>query len=425
MEYIISAVWTLLELLSYLLFCGAFLKEKQKKRHIVIAAACAWLVMCVYPYSGIDPLLKQAISIGIIIGLSMFSYKGKWLTHLLLVILSYIFIVAIDTVTVVGTSALLGVSYSEFVWRKLTYVTTVTLGKLLELLFAWLLRQFRMVSGLHLTSKKWLVLSLLFPISSAAMLVVWVLAERHNGDISVGTVVYSGILAAANVAMLYIISSLEKATKQEQDMRLLEQQIALQSENYAVLQNNYTTQRKAAHEFERHLQTLRDLLDQNEYVTASEYLCQLQNNRMLRIFSVKSNHPVFDVILNQKHQLALEHEIKMQIQVNDLSEVSIQTDALVVLLSNVLDNAIEACRRLPEKKEIYCSVLYDDGLYISVRNTSLPVDIADDGIATSKAERTEHGYGIPAVKYVLEQLGAEYTFDYQDGWFQFATEIAI
>lgn len=425
MEYIISAVWALLELLSYLIFCGAFLKEKRKKKHIFIAAACAWLVACIYPNSGIDPLLKQAISIGIIIGLSMFSYKGKWLTHLLLVILSYIFIVAIDTVTIVGTSALLGVSYSEFVWRKLTYVTTVTLGKLLELLFAWLLCHYKTASGLHLTGKKWLVLSLLFPISSVAMLVVWLLTERYNGDISVGTVVYSAILAAANVAMLYIISSLEKATKQEQDMRLLKQQISLQSENYTALQKNYSTQRKATHEFERHLQTLGDLLGQNEYAAASDYLHQLRNNRTLQIFSVKSNHPVFDVILNQKHQLALEHGIKMQIQVNDLSEVSIQTDALVVLLSNVLDNAIEACRRLPEKKEIYCSILYDDGLYISVRNTSLPVDITDGGIATSKADRTEHGYGIPAVKYVLEQLGAEYTFDYQDGWFQFAAEIAI
>lgn len=425
MEYIISAVWVLLELLSYLLFCGAFLKDKRKKRHTVIVAAYAWLIMCIYPYSGINSLLKQTITIGIVTSVSMFSYKGKWLTHLLLVILSYIFIVAIDTVTVVGTSALLGVSYSEFVWRKLTYVTTVTLGKLLELLFAWLLCHYKTASGLHLTGKKWLVLSLLFPLASVSMLAIWVLGEKHSGDISVGTVVYSGILASANVAMLYIISSLEKATKQEQDMLLLEQQIALQSENYSVLQSNYTTQRKATHEFERHLQTLGDLLDQNEYAAASDYLHQLQNNRTLQIFSVKSNHPVFDVILNQKHQLALEHEIKMQIQVNDLSEVFIQTDALVVLLSNVLDNAIEACRRLPEKKEIYCSVLYDDGLYISVRNTSLPVDIADDGIATSKADRTEHGYGIPAVKYVLEQLGAEYTFDYQDGWFQFATEIAI
>jgi sensor histidine kinase regulating citrate/malate metabolism len=48
-------------------------------------------------------------------------------------------------------------------------------------------------------------------------------------------------------------------------------------------------------------------------------------------------------VLNQKYQQAQEHDIDVQMQVNDLSSVSIYTDHLVVLLSNLLDNAIEAC----------------------------------------------------------------------------------
>lgn len=425
MEYIISAVWALSELLSCMLFCGAFLKERREKRYISIAVICAWIIMCIYPNIGIEGFIKQVITIGFITFVSAFCYSGQWLTHMLLVIICYIFIAVIDIAMVNGISVLLGISYSEFIWRKLSYITVVTIGKLIENLCAWLLYHFRPLAGLEVTNRKWLSLSLLFPVSSVAMLIILVLHENSSGDLSVGSVVYSGVLAVANVAMLYIISSLEKATKQEQDMRLLEQQIVLQSDNYSTLQKNYASQRKATHEFERHLQTLRDLLDRNENSMASDYLRQLQNSRTLRIFSIKSNHPVFDVILNQKHQLALEQGIKMHIQVNDLSAVAIQTDSLVVLLSNVLDNAIEACQRVTEKKEISCSVLYDEGLYISVRNTSLPVDIVNNEIATTKARRAEHGYGIPAIKFVLAQLGAEYTFGYQDGWFQFAAEITI
>lgn len=113
----------------------------------------------------------------------------------------------------------------------------------------------------------------------------------------------------------------------------------------------------------------------------------------------------------------------MHIQVNDLSHITVPTKMLVVLLSNLLDNAIEACQKLSDGREIHCSILDDEALYISIRNTSPAVKITDDGISTSKSETKEHGYGIPAIRYVLEQLHAEYTFHYSDGWFQFVAEI--
>ena len=34
-------------------------------------------------------------------------------------------------------------------------------------------------------------------------------------------------------------------------------------------------------------------------------------------------------------------------------------------------------------------------------------------------------YGIPTVKLLLEQMQAEYAFDYNDGWFQFVAEIPL
>ena len=62
-------------------------------------------------------------------------------------------------------------------------------------------------------------------------------------------------------------------------------------------------------------------------------------------------------------------------------------------------------------------------MYIAIRNTSLPVEILNGKIATSKRSTSEHGYGIPAIKFVLERLNAEYTFEYDEGWFQFVAEI--
>jgi hypothetical protein len=64
-------------------------------------------------------------------------------------------------------------------------------------------------------------------------------------------------------------------------------------------------------------------------------------------------------------------------------------------------------------------------LFISIRNTSLPVTIIDDIIQTSKLPKQDHGYGLSIIRHILKQHNAEYTFTYDDGWFHFVAEIPI
>lgn len=211
--------------------------------------------------------------------------------------------------------------------------------------------------------------------------------------------------------------------REDTESMLLRQHMEMQQESMSALEANFRLQRKSAHEFEHHMQVLRDLLERNEVDAARDYLDRLKKNRSIHVMSVSSNHPVIDVILNQKYQTARENEIKMQIQVNDLSALTIPTDSLVVVLTNLLDNAIEACRRVNGCREIFCSILYEDGLYISIRNTSEPVEIVEGKAPTTKQNSLSHGFGLLSVTYVLDKLGAEYAFGYDEGWFRFAAEM--
>ena len=269
-----------------------------------------------------------------------------------------------------------------------------------------------------------LVFAFLIPVTVDAA--VMQLASGFSGAVRNLVVALGGLVPLLFVLLIRIFkpsSNVRQGAEQERDMLLLRQHMELQRESMSALEQNYRLQRKSAHEFEHHLQVLRDLLDQGKTDSARDYLNRLKKNRSIHLMSVNSHHPVIDVILNQKHQTAQENGIKVQIRVNDLSAVDIPTDSLVVVLTNLLDNAIEACRRIDGYREIRCSVLYDDGLYISIRNTSEPVEIVDGKIPTSKQDSLSHGFGLLSVTYVLDKLDAEYTFGYDEGWFHFAAEI--
>ena len=425
MEYVIGAIWSSLELLCVSLFNGAFLPKYGFTRTRFYAIMIIWSFACVYPNVPMNQFAKQILTVVIYTILSLYIYRGTFFDHLCLVVICYIFIAAIDAIAINGMCFLLGISYNTFVWRKLSYITLTTADKLLAVFLAWILHHFRKKGNLGKQRSKWVQLSILFPTASAVMLAVLFYTAPRDEDVSLSIVVFAGILMIANIAMIYVINSIEKATEQEQDLRMLRQQISIQTENYTALKKNYSVQRKSTHEFERHIQVLRDLLDRKEYETAQDYIRQLQADRTLKVFSIASNNPVIDVVLNQKHQVAQENGIKMRVKVNDLSTVSIKTNKLVVLLSNLLDNAIEACLKIEQNKEIVCCILKEDSVYISIRNTSPPVTIINGEIPTTKQDATEHGYGQQAVKYILDQLEAEYTFAYNDGWFQFVAEILV
>ena len=65
------------------------------------------------------------------------------------------------------------------------------------------------------------------------------------------------------------------------------------------------------------------------------------------------NNTVLNVVLNQKYRLAKSKDIALYFQVNDLSGLWMKDAGCdVISLSNLLDNAIEACEKLDCNKVI-------------------------------------------------------------------------
>ena len=423
MEYVISALWILLEMASIMLFCSAFLKSKYSLKHSLIVLLITWIAIYFITYIEFLSVLRIPCTLLIYLFVSCYLFSGSVLSHAFFVLINYVFICIVDIATCFGISALMGISMSELMWRKLTYTAVGTIGKLLLLFIDWMLWQYRKKKPLNQIHNKWFAITLLFPLVSFIIVAFYFYGSQNDQDIPSTVVLVGSILAIANIGLLYLIYTLEKATEHEQTMLFLKQQMSLQSENIHALEENYRLQRTITHEFEHHLLAIKELLIQSRNEDATAYLQKLLNDRPDHLVAVKSNHPIIDVVLNEKYRTAQAKEIDMHIKVNDLSAISISADTLVVLLSNLLDNALEAAEKCDGKREVHCSIILEDVLYISVRNSSQPLKIIDGHIPSDKADKQNHGYGLLIIKCILDELNAEYTFDYSDGWFHFVIEL--
>ena len=421
--HLITLFWVLLEFVGLYILCLSFFKDGGNKLKLMLVLIVAALLVSSTSYLSIPQIVRITITVLIYSVSCLFTTKAKPIPSVFISLFFVVISTLFDALISTGYCAVLRISIDVLTQRKITYIVVVTTAKLTAILFYWILFQLRSRGGRQRIKNRYFYLSLLFPATSYLAMYMVFYGASSSEDAPLSVAIFGICLAVANVGILYLISIIEKEAKRETEIALMQKQIDMQMQSYTALELNYRTQRKMTHEFERHIQTLQSLMDRQEYDAANQYVQNIQRNRALKIVSVNSGHPVIDAILNEKHQVAQENDVKFQIEVNDLSNVSIQTDKLVILLSNLLDNALEACFRVNGRKEIRCKIIYNGDLYVAVRNTSQHIEIVDGHIATTKSSATDHGYGIPAIRYVLDELDAEYTFDYSDGWFRFVSEI--
>lgn len=430
MEYIVSALWISLESMALYYACRAFLSQKKNAKFVLLLLVLFGVANLsirnpdIYPFSQSQYAIVIT-SFAACLLFSLFAFQGAWYSHIIVVTLWYFALSFIDTLTVYGTAAMLQISASDLVWRKWLYTVVVTVGKLFLLFLVWVSYYYRGRKEKRSLSGKRLFLITFFPIISIVMLCIVFDSYKTQEDLSINAVVFSVVLGVSNVAIIYWMNSLDRVSRAEQEIAILNQSMSLQAENFIALEKSYRAQRSATHEFKHQLQVLYDLLENGDSAAARDYISQLQIAHTSRMFAANTGHPIVDAILNEKYQVAKENSIDIQYKVNDLSALTISTNALVVLLSNLLDNAIEACQRYDGERIIKCTLLLEDELYLSIRNTSPPVDIINGEIPTTKDNKAEHGFGLAGVRRVLTQLHGEHAMNYDDHWFQFVAELPI
>ncbi len=425
MGELLTGLWTAMEIIATGFFWKAFFRPRVSRRRYILAMAFMWFFFMAYFSTEPSKKCQIVVTLTVFSAVSLLVNQGKLYVHIMIALLCYCMGVAVTNVFCYGVSALLGISMDSLIWRKTLFTIVVTIGKLTAIFLAWYIGRLWKERKLPALRGKWLLFTMMFLAVSLSMLWIMSIKFQNVMGISAEVAVFSIVLFFVNIVFFYLADSLARSTEKLKETALLNQQLEIQTEQILALEKSYQTQRKNTHDFRNQLQTILELISMGKPQEAEHYAQTLLGQQTVRIFAVNCGHPVIDAVLNHKYQCAREQGVDMQLQVNDLSKVSLPTDMLVVLFSNLLDNAIEGCCRVEGARMIFCKLIAEDTFFLSVRNTSLPVTIHNGRIPTSKANKEDHGYGLGRIQYILDKLGGEYTFNYKDGWFTYAAEIPL
>ena len=143
------------------------------------------------------------------------------------------------------------------------------------------------------------------------------------------------------------------------------------------------------------------------------------------MYAINTNNPIINAVVNTKYQEAVENEILLSFLVDDLSDLKVDDEDMVVILSNLLNNALEACKKCDERI-IRLKIISEDGdILISVENNCNVTVTSDKGsFMTTKTDNPEeHGIGIKNVINLVEKYNGTYTIKSDDKKFVFSIVI--
>lgn len=230
-------------------------------------------------------------------------------------------------------------------------------------------------------------------------------------------------IIVANIVIFVVINKLEDDKRVKEENIILHQQIKTEMNNVVALVDAYDEQRKMTHDFSNHLSIIESLSEQNEYGRLNEYISNLSRNLKDNFLPVKTNNLIIDAILNQKYNIAVKNNITMEFYINDLSKFPMKDEDLVIVLTNALDNALEACLKLSGNKIIQTKITDSDtDAIISIKNTYSQELYEKQKLIKSKTVSI-HGYGMKNISTIVKKYDAYLATKNDDMWFQITVRI--
>lgn len=228
------------------------------------------------------------------------------------------------------------------------------------------------------------------------------------------------ILINAVVFVLFWFNQRQSVIKREN--ALLTSQLSLQETSIKNLENAYNRTRNFRHDIKNHILTMNILAENGDIEEIKKYLKEMSGiideSSYVRITGISA----VDAILNEKLYEAQSRSITTNYDVMNMEKNSIKPVDMCIILSNALDNAIEANSSIedPEKRYIKLKIYGDETFtVISVTNPTAtdPVKISANSYKTTKKDAANHGFGLKSISSTAKKYEGEMLTKGEDGIF--------
>ncbi|MCL1794752.1 MAG: GHKL domain-containing protein [Oscillospiraceae bacterium] len=213
--------------------------------------------------------------------------------------------------------------------------------------------------------------------------------------------------------------------------KIAEYQNELMSKHYDEVENIYKQMRGWKHDYHNHLQAIKAYISSGKIDELLGFCDRLEQDLKSVDTVMKTGNVMLDAILGSKLSLAKQRNIEVNAKASIPEKLQITDVDLCVLIGNLLDNAMEACKKTKDNADlefdrpfirIYIG-MKGYHLYICVTNSVYGKIKKSGNRFLSTKNSPTHGFGLMRIDKVCEKYGGYCKRNSEPG--VFSTEILL
>ena len=186
--------------------------------------------------------------------------------------------------------------------------------------------------------------------------------------------------------------------------------------SYIEMHEKNTELRRFRHDIKNLLLALNSMIEEKKYNQASDYIHEMQETmEVTKEKAFDTGNFIADALFESKAKTAKEYGIIMSaegcIPVNKVEDVN-----MVILISNLVDNAIEAAKKVAGDKKIEIKSILKKNIWIFTVKNSCEKDVVikRNHIETTKGNKDAHGFGLSNVERVTQKYDGKLHISCED-----------
>lgn len=235
-------------------------------------------------------------------------------------------------------------------------------------------------------------------------------------------------VAFASVLTMLVYPLILREAKVRADLSVMDQLVHSKYRNLVAQDDIAEETSRFMHDLKNQLQSLAVIDDEGAQL---DHLRSIEDQLSRFRRTSYTDSPVFDALFNQKRDEARACGIDYKVAPFHIRESPMESVDVCALVGNALDNAIEACQRLPEESFRFIDVRIahvGEYLVITICNScdkNLVVDSSGWRAESSKRPDGRAGYGIANMRRATEKYGGGLEMRASDGVFEVVSAIPI
>lgn len=390
------------------LFCSSFLERENHSNIFDGGITFLWILTCL----GIGILITESLILKFtivivtnIIFVLMLYKRNSIVMILIMPTLYYVMVITCELLIVAIHRYLDPTLRIEKIMDSNISVYMGVAGQLIQLVIVFFIRKaFRKVETTKIKTKLWIIY-MIIPIYSLSLIVL--LVYSFDGPINVNQMYFFTYLAASLLIInLFIYWFIKQESLRALEVQKNEMENA-HAQGIGQLYEQITKERdilgKREHEYKNTITILKSLFEEGQYEKIKEIL-NVQNTELVNNSNVfETGNRLINTILNTKYVEAREKGITFRFVLGDLSSLMLADRDCIVILTNILNNAIEAAERCAENNRILSvkAVIEERQFIFACRNSYI-----NDGspkMKSIKKDVVSHGYGLENIKETVNR----------------------